>query len=53
MVAMVVLLDHWFRARTMRPRWRSDRPEAIEGASLATAALAEDGDPAGLLPREE
>ena len=37
----------------MRPRWRSERPEAIDGASLATAASAEDGDPAGFLPREE
>lgn len=37
----------------MRPRWRSEGPEAIDGASLATAASAEDGDPAGFLMREE
>lgn len=37
----------------MRPRWRSERPEAIDGASLATAASAKDGDPAGFLTREE
>src|SRR5690606_40796898 len=42
MVAMVVLLDHCFRARTIAASMAIGRPETIDDASLATGAAAED-----------
>ncbi|MBC7138603.1 MAG: hypothetical protein H5U17_07595 [Defluviimonas sp.] len=53
MVAMVVLLDHWFRARTIAASMAIDRPETIDDASLATGAAAEDGSRETFLFREE
>jgi hypothetical protein len=53
MVAMIVLLKLCLRARTIAASMAIDGPEAIDAASLATAAPAEDGAAASFLFREE
>jgi hypothetical protein len=53
MVAMVVLLDLSFRARTIAASMAIHRPEAIDAAPVRAAASAEDGARATLLFREE
>ncbi|MBX9910615.1 MAG: hypothetical protein K2Z25_18105 [Beijerinckiaceae bacterium] len=53
MVAMIVLLELCLRARTIAASMAIKGPEAIDAASLATAASAEDGADASFLFREE
>ncbi|GIK82711.1 MAG: hypothetical protein BroJett024_38160 [Alphaproteobacteria bacterium] len=53
MVAMSVLLDLRFRARTIAASMAIDWPEAIDDAPARAAAPAEDGSQATLLFREE
>ncbi len=53
MVAMGILLDLCFRARTIAASMAIEGLEAIDAASLATAASAEDGSQTTFLLREE
>jgi hypothetical protein len=53
MVAIGILLDLKFRTRAIAVSMAIEGPEAIDAASLATAASAEDGARATLLFREE
>ncbi|MFA6031868.1 MAG: hypothetical protein WC889_03080 [Myxococcota bacterium] len=53
MVAMIVLLEPCLRARTIAASMAIKGPEAIDAASLATAASAEDGADESFLFREE